>query len=318
MRYDFIRRAWWMVLVWPAIACAVAPAVLLAPGWIRGFILGVIAASGLWGAAYVVGTMSGASSAQLGQLGEQWTAGELRRLRRRGWRLINQVHFRPWDIDHVLLGPGGVVVVETKFSADGWARSRYTEWVIADARERVRGNAEDLRLNLGKSVLPASLVVAVVVLWGRSDIATIDHFDNGVYILSGHRLREWLVRLPDTGLDERIAGDLYDKLARQVEKRDRQDAERTGAPPKSLSSSLFVLCGATLLGLVACWAELESLHLIGWHWVLLVGAAFAAVQWPFRTSTAGRPWRVAWLAGSQGATALIALAYVAYLVRNLA
>ena len=93
-RYEFIRRAWRLVLFPPAVAAAAAPAVLLAPGAVRGFLLGVVCASGLWGAAYLVETSSGAAPAFMGQMAEQWTAGELRRLRRRGWRLINGVHLR--------------------------------------------------------------------------------------------------------------------------------------------------------------------------------------------------------------------------------
>jgi hypothetical protein len=317
MRYDFIRRAWWMVAVWPVVAGAIAPAVLFAPRWMRGFALGGVAVSGLWGAAYMVATMSGASSALLGQLSEQWTARELRRLRRRGWRLINQVHFRTWDIDHVLLGPGGAVVVETKFSADGWAPSRYTNWVISNAQDRARQNAEDIRLNLGKSILLPPLVTSVVVLWGRSDVETIDRQENGVHILSGHLFRGWLDGISDTGLDNETVSTLYDRLASQVQERDRQDVERSGALPKPLSSSLIILCGATVLGLAACWAELESLHLIGWRWVPLIGTAFVAVQWPFRRYAASRPWRLAWLAGSQTATALIGLAYLVFFVRQV-
>jgi len=306
-----------MVLVWPAIACAVAPAVLIAPHWIRGFVLGVIVASGLWGAAYVVATMSGASPALMGQLAEQWTASELRRLRRRGWFLVNQVHFRPWDIDHVLLGPGGAVIVETKFSTEGWASSRYTDRVIAEACDRVRRNAEDVRLNLGKSLLLSEMVRPIVVLWGRGDVETIDRHEEGLHVLSGHLFREWLANVPDVGLDRTNVTTLYDSLARQVQERDKQDLKRTGAPPKTLSSSFLLLCGATVLGLVTCWGELESLHLIGWHWVLAVGAGFVVAQWPFRRIEGSRPWRVAWLAGSQGATLLISLGYVGSFIEHV-
>lgn len=317
MRYDFMRRAWGVVITWPLLACVVAPVVLLAPGWMRGYALGAIAASGLWGAAYVVATMSGASSAQLGQLAEQWSASELRRLRRRGWYLINQVHFRSWDIDHVLLGPGGALVVETKFSSDGWAASRYTDRVLADAQARVLGNAQDIRLSLGKSLLPPSLVTPVIVLWGPNDLTAIDRQNNGVVVLSGHLLRTWLAGITDVGLDHGTVAQLYDKLSCQVEKRDRQDLQREGTQPKPLSSSVILLCGAAALGLSACWAELESLHLVGYRWFLPMGTAFATAQLPFRRLTSSRPWRLAWLAGSQAATGLIGLVYIAAVGRHI-
>lgn len=61
MRYDFMRRTWWMMMAWPVMVCLVAPAVLLSPGWMRGYAFGALAASGLWGSAYLVATMSGSS-----------------------------------------------------------------------------------------------------------------------------------------------------------------------------------------------------------------------------------------------------------------
>ena len=314
-RYDFMRRAWWLVLFWPAVAAAAAPAVLLAPGPVRGFLFGVVCASGLWGAVYVVATSSGAAPAFMGQMGEQLTAGELRRLRRRGWRLINGVHFRAWDIDHVLIGPGGAVVAETKFSANGWSPSRYTDQVIADARDRAKRNANDLRLNLGKSLL-TERVFPVVVLWGGGVTEADAKEGDGVRVLPGSALRAWLAELPDVGLDEQAVAALYDKLAQQVERRDRHDLEREGPSPRTVSDSLTLLGATTVVGLLAFWSEIEILRLVGWAWVIPVGAAFAAAQLPFRRSAWTRPWRIGWLAGSQMVTALISLAYVVELARH--
>ena len=182
----------------------------------------------------MVATLSGAGPAAVGQMAEQWTAYELRRLKRRGWRLINHVHFRLWDIDHVLLGPGGVVVVETKFSSDGWAPSRYTDRVISDAVERVQRNANDIGLVLGKASLPSHLVSPVVVLWGRSDIYRVDCREGVVRVISGHLLRDWLRSVPDTGLEDLTASNLYDKLAGLVQQRDQHDLAANGEPAKPL------------------------------------------------------------------------------------
>ena len=53
-------------------------------------------------------------------VGEQWTARELRSLRKRDWHLANGLLLRRVaDIDHVVIGPGGVLVIETKYSSDG-------------------------------------------------------------------------------------------------------------------------------------------------------------------------------------------------------
>ena len=57
---------------------------------------------------------------QHGLDGEQLTADELRKLRRHGWRAVHNLHLQAGDIDHVAVGPGGVVVIETKSSNAEW------------------------------------------------------------------------------------------------------------------------------------------------------------------------------------------------------
>lgn len=314
MRYDFIRRAWYLVLLGPAVAAALAPAVLLAPRSLRGFLLGVLAASGVWSAEYITATASGAAPVLMGQLAEQWTARELRRLRRRGWRLINGARFRVADIDHVLLGPGGAVVVETKHRSQGWPPGRYTNQAIAEACQAVRRNAEDIRLTLGKSLLTAPMVRPGVVLWGQTDGQVPRRGDDGVWIVPGPALRAWLAGLPDEGLDQSTVSALYDKLAAHVVRRDSHDHDRQGPPPRTITATVILVVGAVVLGLVGCAAELEVLHQIGWQWVVPVGAGFIAVQWPLRAVQTARPWRFAWLAGSQLVTIAIGVAYVVQLV----
>ncbi len=56
----------------------------------------------------------------MAELAEQWTAQELRPLREHGWKLVNHVGLGPGDQDHVVVGPGAVVLIETK-----WAALRY-------------------------------------------------------------------------------------------------------------------------------------------------------------------------------------------------
>jgi hypothetical protein len=52
--------------------------------------------------------------------GERWTAEELRKLRRHGWRTVHNIYLEHRDIDHVAIGPGGVVAIETKSSDGDW------------------------------------------------------------------------------------------------------------------------------------------------------------------------------------------------------
>jgi hypothetical protein len=48
------------------------------------------------------------------------TAREIQRLHRHGWRSVHNLHFERGDVDHVAIGPGGLVVIETKSSSAEW------------------------------------------------------------------------------------------------------------------------------------------------------------------------------------------------------
>ena len=121
-QWAFVRSRGWAL----ARAAALPPVVLLPlalsyDGALRAGIIGASLASGIWLAVTFVLLFSGAASSVAAAVAEEWTAGELRGVRRRGWRLVNGVKVRgDSDIDHVLVGPGGVVVVETKWSSEPW------------------------------------------------------------------------------------------------------------------------------------------------------------------------------------------------------
>src|SRR5579859_5197607 len=123
----FARRgAWnrqreWARRFWPVLVTVlVGPTAVLSPlaivehGTARGALLGAGAVSGVWLAVLVTLLCSGAAASVMAAAAEEWTAVDLRRLRRRGWRLVNGLQLRDQaDIDHIAVGPAGVLVVET-------------------------------------------------------------------------------------------------------------------------------------------------------------------------------------------------------------
>ena len=86
----------------------------------RGLFVGVGVSALVVAIGYLVLALSGTVARGMGATAEMWTASELRRHRKHGWLIINGLALEGRDIDHVLVGPGGVVVVESKWSADGW------------------------------------------------------------------------------------------------------------------------------------------------------------------------------------------------------
>lgn len=84
----------------------------------------------------------------MGETAEQWTASDLRLLDRRGWKVAHGVRLgRRGDIDHVALGPGGLLVVESKWRSEGW-NDRYVTEVVERAVDQVRHGAKEVRLML--------------------------------------------------------------------------------------------------------------------------------------------------------------------------
>lgn len=92
-------------------------------------------------------TSQATGTAQLtsGAAAEQLTCAELRKLRAASWRVVNHFALEDWDIDHVLVGPGGVIAVETKWSHRDWRTAQSRPWLNA-AVDQAQANARTLRL----------------------------------------------------------------------------------------------------------------------------------------------------------------------------
>lgn len=64
------------------------------------------------------------------------------------WRTVSGL--RRWDIDHVLVGPGGVVAVETKWQGRGWALDPPEDRVLG-AAQQAESNAREGRESAGSA-----------------------------------------------------------------------------------------------------------------------------------------------------------------------
>ena len=124
--------------------------------------------------------------------GEAFTAQQLRRLRRRGWRAVHNIALESGDIDHLAIGPGGVLALETKSTDADWS------WLAG--RDEPRGWAKQakdsafrarwlIRQHTGLDVSVEPLVVA----WtqGLADLGVV-HVD-GVRVVHGSALAHSLV-----------------------------------------------------------------------------------------------------------------------------
>lgn len=135
---QYLRKAWPYLTVGglAAFGATAVVAVLIHGGFERGVVVGFGAAASVAALAQWVVLASGIGPTYMGETAERWTAGELRRLQRSGWWLINHFNLDYGDLDHLLIGPAGVFVIETKWSAFGW-KERYADNRVASAIRQV-------------------------------------------------------------------------------------------------------------------------------------------------------------------------------------
>ena len=140
-------------------------------GWdVAVFSAGVLVGGLVLGVWHLAATGSGAASWYIGAETERTTARALERLGR-SWQLVHGVPFVEGpsghrfevDVDHVAVGPGGVLVVETKFHSSplGLGAPRLAKRLRDDAAQASR-NAQLVR-NLLRDVAPGASVVPVLV-----------------------------------------------------------------------------------------------------------------------------------------------------------
>jgi hypothetical protein len=177
------------VLVWPTF-----------PDWYRWMWTGAVLASAGWLLWLTVVQLDGSYSYRVGALGEEWTEEVLRKLAP-PWRVRSNVSFGAFDVDHVAVGPTGVLAVESKWTSGEWdiAASRldpYLKSKISQARERAKAVAT--------VVGPDVVVHPVLVCWGPR-VRRVDRggsWIDGVFVAVGGQSKEWLTRLTPQLLDE--------------------------------------------------------------------------------------------------------------------
>lgn len=231
-----IRRTWKLLLLIGVGAGVLSGACLwfIPNTVVRSYCAGLLTAGIIGALAFQVTQMAGTSGIAMGEIAEQWTAQELRKLRRKGWRVVNHLMLRAWDIDHVLVGPGGIFAVETKWSAQPWKLDPLDDRILAATRQ-VTGNARDLSLWHPLKAACGQSARGVVVVWGHAaDGQTVDKplRSGEVEIVTAKTIELWCNSLPATGLTESQVDACWRALEDQVRVRDRLADPPPGNPRK--------------------------------------------------------------------------------------
>lgn len=172
------------------------------------FQVGAALIMGLWADSIFILLYSGAATTIMGLDGESRMADILRGFRKRGWTLINGIKIKSRsDVDHVLVGPGGVLVFETKWSHNAWpvndeGRTSMSSQ-LSKAVDQALSNKNLIKWRFGKSLERVD-IRAVCVLWSAEDSSNLPQvFEGGsVTIVRGPALFGWLNQLVVTPLEK--------------------------------------------------------------------------------------------------------------------
>jgi Nuclease-related domain len=267
--------------------------VLLSRSVIRWVVLGSSLTLGPCIAVVLTLLVSGVAPRVMGTTGEQWTALELRRLEKRGWRVLTGLTLKERQIDHLAVGSAGVLVVESKWSADHW---HITPLGDRFARDRLQAAIEQTKQNKFH-------VEAVLVLWSapaRERPESAPQKIDGVTVLLGRDLAAWLDSLegPTQAIDVAAC---WSKIEQMASTGDALDAARGLAPSLRFERWLLIRIGAPVLAAFAAlcaFGAADSLRstdapfiesalaviigLVGLHWR---SSRMAAIAWT--TTAAG-------------------------------
>lgn len=280
LQLEFIKRHRRTLLMAIGATLLMTPLTLLFSEGQRWFLLGVLAAGLPALLFHVIVLASGSTPYLVGDLGEQWTHDEIKSLQRSGWRIVHQLVFRAGsDIDTILVGPSGVVVLETKWSNDGWTSPKQ-EYRVREAVRQVQGNAKIVERQIRQQIGPTK-TAAAVVLW-PSDRRLKSRQIDDVAVLPGWALRAWLDALPLDQLDGQRSEAAWSFL--KAHATNRSDWEREHGDPVPRTAGRYAADAAqypmgALLGL---FATTGIVSIFGWPASLgpltVLGALAAAVQ----------------------------------------
>lgn len=165
----------------------------------RGELLGATVIGLIWwGSVAFNAVTTGVDRLRRGALGEEYTASALRWLRVRGWRVLHDLEWPgEFNIDHVAIGPGGVLAIESKYTTGDWriGANGLTGPIGHPLRDAQRG-ARRVAEVLGAAGVNVE-VLACLVIWGPGapDISGGRIVLQDVRVLEGRKARVWRAKL---------------------------------------------------------------------------------------------------------------------------
>lgn len=144
---------------------------------------------------YVATDTVSANRIESAAVAEWSTSSQVRKLRRRGWRIVDNVPMDGYDIDHIAIGPGGVIVLETKWTSDGLVDDREKLNQFGHrAVNQIERNVPRVDAVMKQYGSSARVAHACVVSWGMRRVPKpMTSWTRGITVLDGDDLRRFLV-----------------------------------------------------------------------------------------------------------------------------
>lgn len=253
----------------------------------RWFIVGVAGISGPWLAVVMTILWSGVADTLMGLDAETSTSNIFKTLRRQGWVVANGLMTeKNGDIDHVVVGPAGILIVESKWSQHRWPMNGYynkrVSRTLEEAVTQVLRNRADFELQFAK-VLGDVVIQPVCVLWSSEDSSKdAESLQWGdVSLVRGPALESWLKELSEVKLTQHE----IDRLIREIEahsnQRHLEDLANSKSHRPTLSTffmrSVLTPIFATIAGLLSALYGLLAIGHIHPSWLFDGSLLFMAI-----------------------------------------
>lgn len=165
-----------------------------------GFLAGSLCVGLTWWITAIAGLLAlGADRQRKGAQGEEATALALRPLERRGWRVVHDIEVPgKGNVDHLLIGPGGVYAIDSKYTTE---RLWVTPRAIGGSTSSFMTRAKRSGL-LARQVLDAAggadvPITPALAFWGpgapKIDGGCMEI--QGVLVLEGRQAKHWRAHL---------------------------------------------------------------------------------------------------------------------------
>ena len=229
LQWAFLRRAWWRLFFIPVALLPITLVGLVFFPDLRQFVLGAAGASVVWLIVWALYTLDGGQNMRAGAGAERLTADCLKRLRREGWSIHHNVPREGRDVDHAIVGPRGVIAVESKYTNNEWRVSQAgieeiklsgwidpLRWPLECARRAAGDLTSIIHAQPGRlrvSVLP------LLVLWGPRvhGIPGGAVMIEGVLVATGAQAKKWLPRLAAHSLADNEVARARESIINRIE-----------------------------------------------------------------------------------------------------